>query len=84
MSIMVSVASILQSITLVFLFFLANEYRGISIYTMGAGLSALGFLIFPIRFLVSDKLLPLNLRFLGNLFITCAQLHLILMQMLLQ
>ncbi|BAY02344.1 GGDEF domain-containing protein [Anabaena sp. PCC 7938] len=74
MSLMVSVASILQSITLIFLVFLANQYRGISIYAIGTILSALGFLIFPMRLLLSDKLLLLNLRFFGNLFITCAQI----------
>ncbi|MEA5554458.1 GGDEF domain-containing protein [Anabaena cylindrica UHCC 0172] len=74
MSLMVSVASILQSITLIFLVFLANQYRGISIYAIGTILSALGFLIFPMRLFLSDKLLLLNVRFFGNLFIICAQI----------
>jgi diguanylate cyclase (GGDEF)-like protein len=74
MSVMVSVASILQSITLVFLFFLANQNRGVGIYAIGTVLSALGFLVFPLRSFISDQILLLNLRFFGNLLITAAQI----------
>ncbi|VXD18384.1 putative Diguanylate cyclase [Planktothrix serta PCC 8927] len=74
MSVMVSAASILQSITLIFFFFLTRKYQGIGIYTIGTLLSALGFLLFPIRPLLSNPLIALNLRFLGNLLITYAQI----------
>ncbi|VXD23949.1 GGDEF domain-containing protein [Planktothrix paucivesiculata] len=74
MSVMVSASSILQSITLIFFFFLANKYPGVGIYAIGTLLSAIGFLIFPIRPFISNQLIALNLRFLGNLLITYAQI----------
>lgn len=77
MSLMVSAASILQSITLVFLFFLASQNQGVGIYALGTVLSALGFLIFPLRLLLAnllDPILLLNLRFLGNLLMTSGQI----------
>lgn len=74
MSLMVSVSLILQSITLIFFFFLANKYPGVGVYAVGTLLSAIGFLIFPLRPFISNQLIALNLRFLGNLLITYAQI----------
>lgn len=75
MSVMVSAASILQSITLIFFFFLAKQYQGIGIYSIGTVLSAIGFLIFPIRPLfINQETILLNLRFLGNLLIVSSQI----------
>ncbi|WP_254174310.1 hypothetical protein [Planktothrix pseudagardhii] len=75
MSVMVSAASILQSITLIFFFFLAKQYQGIGIYAIGTVLSAIGFLIFPIRPLfINQETILLNLRFLGNSLIVFSQI----------
>lgn len=74
MSVMVSASLILQSITLIFFFFLSNKYPGVGIYAIGTLLSAIGFLIFPIRPFVSNQLIALSLRFSGNLLITYAQI----------
>lgn len=74
MSLMLSVSSILQSITLIFFFFLANKYPGVGIYAVGTLLSAIGFLTIPIGLFVSDELIKFNLKFFGNLLIIYAQI----------
>ncbi len=75
MSVMVSAASILQSITLIFFFFLAKQYQGIGIYAIGTALSAIGFLIFPIRPLfINQETILLNLRLLGNSLLVSSQI----------
>lgn len=74
MSLMLSVSSILQSITLIFFFFLANKYPGVGIYAVGTLLSAIGFLTITIGPFVSDELIKFNLKFLGNLLTIYAQI----------
>jgi diguanylate cyclase (GGDEF)-like protein len=74
MSMMVSASLILQSITLIYFFFLANKYPGVGIYAVGTLFSAIGFLIIPICPFVSDKFIEFSLKFLSNLLLISSQI----------
>jgi diguanylate cyclase (GGDEF)-like protein len=67
-SLIVAISAILQSIVLTFLWFLANKYRGISTFTIGRILSAVGFLLAAMRSLLP----PAFSVFLPNLFLLAA------------
>jgi diguanylate cyclase (GGDEF)-like protein len=67
-SLIVAISAILQSIVLTFLWFLANKYQGISTFTIGRILSAVGFLLAAMRSLLP----PAFSVFLPNLFLLAA------------
>lgn len=68
---LVAVASLLHATALVGLYFLANQYRGIGVYTVGTLCSALAFSCFVLRWLNPDFLI---FRLVGNLSLILAQI----------
>lgn len=68
---LVALASLLHATALVGLYFLANQYRGIGIYTIGTLLSALAFSCFVLRWLNPEFLI---FRLVGNMSLISAQI----------
>ncbi|MEE3718864.1 GGDEF domain-containing protein [Tumidithrix elongata RA019] len=67
-AVIVAISAMLQSIVLIFLWFLANKYQGISTFTIGRILSATGFMVASMRSLLP----PLFTIFLANVFLLAA------------